>query len=289
MTAPGNWHDARVVDRSCFGDDETRFTAFGVPVRARANRADLRDRLREVMPPHATPEPDLTTPDAVGLTVELRGAGACPCGEHHPRRLVVVDGAETVGGGSDDTLVARARAGVKLAVAERAPRHVFVHAGAVVVGGRAIVIPGHSFSGKTTLVRALVERGAGYLSDDYAVVDEAGHVHPFAQRLGMRAPGSPEQREVDPAEIGWVAAAPVPLGLVVVTRYVAGTHLTPEPLTRAGAVADLMSHAVAGRSAPARVLAYLATAAAGASAYRGVRGEAAPAAEAILAIADRRA
>ena len=47
-------------------------------------------------------------------------------------------------------------------VAERAPDHLFVHAGVVGWEGRAIVMPGASFAGKTTLVQAWLEAGATY-------------------------------------------------------------------------------------------------------------------------------
>ena len=48
-------------------------------------------------------------------------------------------------------------------VAEHAPDHLFVHAGVVGWNGRAIVMPGASFAGKTTLVQAWLEAGATVL------------------------------------------------------------------------------------------------------------------------------
>ena len=71
-------------------------------------------------------------------------------------------------------------------VAERAPNHLFVHAGVVGWEGRAIVMPGASFAGKTTLVQAWLEAGATYYSDEFAVLDRAGRVHPFARPLTIR-------------------------------------------------------------------------------------------------------
>src|SRR3954463_11769902 len=65
-------------------------------------------------------------------------------------------------------------------------QRVFVHAGVVGWGGGAIVIPGDSFSGKTSLVAALVRRGATYYSDEYAPLDRSGRVHPFAKPLSIR-------------------------------------------------------------------------------------------------------
>src|SRR6266480_317696 len=91
---------------------------------------------------------------------------------------------------------------VQLTVAEHAPRRVFVHAGVVGWNGRAIVIPGLSHSGKTTLVHQLVRAGATYYSDEYAVLDERGRVHPYARPLGMRSAESSNPKRVLPEEIG---------------------------------------------------------------------------------------
>jgi hypothetical protein len=53
---------------------------------------------------------------------------------------------------------------LQLYVAERASRRWFIHAGVVGWGDRAIVIPGRSGSGKTSLVAALLQAGATYYS-----------------------------------------------------------------------------------------------------------------------------
>ena len=63
---------------------------------------------------------------------------------------------------------------LKAYIAEMARRRVFVHAGAVGWHGKAIIIPGRSMSGKTSLVRELVRAGAIYYSDEYAVLDLQG-------------------------------------------------------------------------------------------------------------------
>ena len=53
------------------------------------------------------------------------------------------------------------------------------HAGVVGWRGRAIVIPGRSHAGKSTLVAELVRRGAVYYCDEFAVLHETGRVHPY--------------------------------------------------------------------------------------------------------------
>jgi hypothetical protein len=54
----------------------------------------------------------------------------------------------------------RVESWAQLTVATLAEDLVFIHAGVVGWRNRAIVMPGHSFSGKSTLVLALVEAGA---------------------------------------------------------------------------------------------------------------------------------
>ena len=79
-------------------------------------------------------------------------------------------------------------------VAEEARRGVFVHAGVVGWKGRALVLPGKSGAGKTTLVAELIRAGATYYSDEYAVLDERGRVHPYARPLAVRVDGRRQRR-----------------------------------------------------------------------------------------------
>lgn len=84
---------------------------------------------------------------------------------------------------------------IRAEVALRAPDAIFVHAGVVAHRDPAIVIPGSSFTGKTTLVAALVRAGATYFSDEFAVLDERGCLAPYAKPLSLRPPG--QRREID--------------------------------------------------------------------------------------------
>ena len=59
-------------------------------------------------------------------------------------------------------------------VAVLSPQRVFIHAGVVGWSVHAIVMPGRTFTGESTLVEALVRRGAEYFSDEYAVLDRKG-------------------------------------------------------------------------------------------------------------------
>jgi hypothetical protein len=71
-------------------------------------------------------------------------------------------------------------------LAAHAEGYLFIHAGAVAVGHRAILLPGPTLSGKSRMVEALIHRGASYLSDEFAIVDRHGFAHPWARPLALR-------------------------------------------------------------------------------------------------------
>jgi hypothetical protein len=168
-------------------------------------------------------------------------------------------------------------------VAERAPDHLFVHAGVVGWEGRAIVMPGASFAGKTTLVQAWLEAGATYYSDEFAVLDRAGRVHPFARPLAIRDGSTALTRRVPAAAPGAeIGTTPLPIGLVLVTSYRAGARWRPRRLTAAPTLLALMRHTVAARGNPEHSMPILRQAVSGGMAFAGLRGEARPLVSAVL-------
>jgi hypothetical protein len=172
-------------------------------------------------------------------------------------------------------------------VAEMTPHHVFVHAGAVELHGRAILVPGVSYSGKTTLVAELVRAGATYYSDEYAVLDDEGYVHPYPQLLGLRRPGSSDHEWIPVDDLGGnTGISPIRVGLIVVTRYETGATWQPSRLSRAEGLQVLLVNARATRRRPEEVLDVLERAERGALILGGLRGEAPAAARAILEAVD---
>lgn len=165
---------------------------------------------------------------------------------------------------------------IELEIAQRAPEHVFVHAGVVRWGAAALLLPGESMAGKSTLVRELTARGALYYSDEFAVLDRDGLVHPYPRPLALRS-----GERLAARSLGWRAELePVPVGWVLDCRY-RGTDAW-HPLSRAEAVLALFAHAVAARSKPEAILRILGLALKGATALQGVRGEAGTAVDRIL-------
>jgi hypothetical protein len=168
-------------------------------------------------------------------------------------------------------------------VAERAADHLFVHAGVVGWEGRAIVMPGASFAGKTTLVQAWLEAGATYYSDEFAVLDRAGRVHPFARPLAIRDGSDALGRRVPAAALGAECGTlPLPVGLVLVTSYRAGARWRPRRLTAAPALLALMRHTVAARGSPQHSMPILRQAASSGVTFAGLRGEAGSLVAAVL-------
>jgi len=147
---------------------------------------------------------------------------------------------------------------VQLTVAEHATRYVFVHAGVVGWNGQAIVIPGRSHSGKTTLVKELIRAGATYYSDEYAVIDRRGRVHPYARKLGLREPNSPISKRMRAEDLGaTVGEKPLRIGLLVSTKFADGALWRPRALTRGQGVLELLANTVSARTQPELALAVL--------------------------------
>ncbi len=157
-----------------------------------------------------------------------------------------------------------------------------VHAGAIVFGGSAILIAGPSHAGKSSMVAELLRRGATYLSDEYALIDSDGLVHPYPRPLLLRN-GSTHQIPTLPNELNAsFAGAPVSVGWILSLEYQAGAtwrvqnvpqsegwmillRNTPHTLAQSPSMTEVFRRAVAG-----------------ARCYAGHRGDVVPAADQIL-------
>jgi hypothetical protein len=167
-------------------------------------------------------------------------------------------------------------------VAQMAPRRIFVHAGVVGWKGRAILIPGASHSGKTSLVAALLRAGATYYSDEFAVLDERGRVHAYPRPLRVRD-ADDLGRRTTAEELGACSGAdPLPVALVVHTQYEAGNRWRPRRLSRGEGVLELLAHTVTARFRPGETLSVLKRVALRAPVLKGRRGEASDLVPALL-------
>jgi hypothetical protein len=172
---------------------------------------------------------------------------------------------------------------IRLHIAANANDWVFVHAGVVAVNGAAIVLPGPSFCGKTTLVAALLELGASYYSDEYAIFDPDGQVHPYPRPLSIRSPEAPRGVDRDPRDVGAVAGdRPAAVRLVAVVLYRPGGSPRWERISPGRAVAAVLANTVPAQARPRQSLRTLGKGLGEATLLEGERGEALPAARLLL-------
>lgn len=172
---------------------------------------------------------------------------------------------------------------IRLYIATHASEHIFVHAGVVAHDGIALVAPGKSYSGKTSLVRALVQAGATYYSDEYAVFDDEGRVLPYPRRLSLRGADGVSTEERHVAELGGVAGVrEAELGLVLLTHYRPESDWRPRRVSAAEGVMGLLANAVPAQERPKQSLEVLTRALDGALVLEGERGEADKVAGAVL-------
>ncbi|NOT58590.1 MAG: hypothetical protein HOP19_00015 [Acidobacteria bacterium] len=243
------------------------FRAFGVRIGVRTNETALLEHLTEAYPPLWQPLAFTDEPLRVDRIFTLRAT----------RSKFTLLGADGFSVRSRRAAIEDLERRIKIYVAEMAPRRVFVHAGVVAWCDRAIVIPGSSYAGKTSLVAALVKAGATYYSDEYAVFDLQGRVNAYPQPLAIRKPdsGSSRQYNTPAAKLGGVTGTkPLPVGLVFVSQYQAEARWRLTPLSAGQTTLELFAHTVPARRKPAVVLPTLSKVAAQASAYKCKRGEA---------------
>jgi hypothetical protein len=260
------------------------FDAYGVRVGVRTNEPALLTRLGPHLPPGWRACASPVVDRIYSLWVDTRGA-------RRPSR--VYDGRRRSVRTRDLGLALSVlESEIRQGVAACAEDRTFVHAGVVGWRGRAIVIPGRSRSGKTTLVAELVKAGAQYLSDEFAVFDSRGRVHPFAKPLSIRGPGGCDAHaRVRRAEDlgGSCGTRPLPVGLVVLAEHRPGASWGPRRLSAGQSVLEMLAHTVPARLRPGASLRSLGRAVAGATVLKGERGEARELAPLLLRAVDEMA
>lgn len=244
--------------------EELRVDAYGVRVSVQSNAPDVLKRVVPRLPPGSTTSTvddvdqafTFTTQDGFYFDVFANGEAVAKAAELD----VALDLLEVQ---------------VRFHIAQHAPDFIFVHAGAVGYRGKAILVPGATFSGKTTLVSELVRAGADYYSDDYAPLDSAGLVHPYAKPLSIRAEGEWDQVDHDVSAFGGKAGeSAIPVGLVVVSPYRAGAVWQPERRSPGDGVLAVLSNTVPAQDRPHEAMKAITSAIASAVVLEGERGEA---------------
>jgi hypothetical protein len=263
---------------SANGGHEIAFEAFGVRLAVSANRPELVRRIRAYLPPGWRSCPPSAVERRFALTVEEMGT----C-------RITRDG-ELISGGQGldpDLALELLDSQLRLYLGRKAPDAIFVHAGVVAHRARAIVMPATSFSGKTMLVAALIRAGAIYFSDEFAVLDRDGRVHPYAKPLSIREDGWAQTDHPVAAFGGTAGEQALPVGAIVLTSYRPDAEWSPRRLSPGEGALALLANAVPARERPVEVMRATSRAAKDALVIQSVRGEADAVAPLLLAELER--
>ena len=241
------------------------FESDGVAVRVTWDGPEIGARIAEVLPPKFAALPDDVAAESFGLITDGPGV------------YTYTRGNSPVSSDLDlEFGLMMLQTQIRIFIGINAPGRIFVHAGAVAIGERAVILPGRSFSGKTSLVAEFLRAGATYLSDEFAVLDSDAMLHPYLTRLSVRGEGD-ERSDVDATALGGIeATASMMLGAVVVTSYKPGAEWAPSEMTRGQAALALLNNTVAALERHTEAIAVFKRLTEGTLLLTGERGDAKP-------------
>lgn len=255
------------------------FTSHGSRIGIRVNDLAVLDRLDACLPVGA----ELADSPVVDDLYSVRVGGAQPDSRLRHYNLLYWGSGRLARTMDLDEIFRTLASSLHFSVAVRSHPWLFVHAGVVGWRERAIVIPGRTLTGKTTLVAAFVKAGATYYSDEYAVFDEQGLVHPYPKPLTLRSANGTRKQQCTAAELhGEVGTTPLPVGLVVATAYQPEGRWRPRELSAGQAALALFDNTVVAQIRPEAALTTFKHALGGAIALKSVRGEASDIVEVLL-------
>ena len=253
--------------------------AHGIRIGIRINKAEALERLASHLPPCSEPSSE---PVVDGLYSVIVANNQFRKGTLQ-YNLVYAEATRVARTLDLGEALDRLESHLQLVVAANSTESLFVHAGVVGWKGLAIVIPGRSFSGKTSLVAALLAAGAIYYSDEYAVFNPEGQVLPYPRMLSIREQVGQARRRCHPEELGASKGqSPLRVGLVVMTEYQPAARWLPRSLSPGETLLALLENTVAARSQPAYALGTLQQVVTHAKAIMSKRGEAADITSVIL-------
>jgi hypothetical protein len=248
------------------------FQSAGVRICLSSDTPVVLERIPELLPPDAEPCDPSTAEESFGVVSDVDGTYVFTRGGHSVSTNVNLEFGLML-----------LQTQIRIYTGLNAAGRIFLHAGVVAVGDRAVILPGRSFAGKTTLVAAFLRAGTSYLSDEFAVLDEQGLVHPYPTSLSIRE-GDDIRRQLDATELGTAyAGPPLPVGAIVVTSYRPGASWAPSPMTPGRAALALLDNTLAAMQRTAEALPVLRRATDGPLLLAGDRGEADAVVEDVIA------
>ncbi len=271
----------KLFQNDFFENNLIKFRAFGVGIGIEAKKRDYLERVYELLEKVFPNGFETVDEQKIEYRFRIESKKDEKFNLHRNGEKVIED---TAG----ESFFEMVESQIRVTVAEFAVGKVFLHAGVVGWKNRAIVIPARSFSGKTTLVAALVKKGALYYSDEYAVLDADGNVEPFPKWLSLRGIINPyTQLDCSVESIGGVAGKnTIPVAMVLIARYQKEKKIpkkwNPRRLSSGQGIMEILPHTLPIRNNPKFVLEILNKLARRAIIVKTVRGEADEFAETLL-------
>jgi len=217
-----------------------RFESFGARIEITGNRQDMIDRAAAIAGSSLLGKITEIADQNVDRTIEVNFDGTT--------YEMIYPGSEPARGEDEVVFFKYVDSIIRASVGEEARDFVFLHAGVVGWKGKAIVLPGDSYKGKSTLVAELVRAGAEYYSDDFALFNSAGLLYPFHRHLAMRRRDNFDPYQITVEELeGKYGHEPIPAGLVLFTEYVKGSRFRPRRMSAGEGVLELVQYALSMR------------------------------------------
>lgn len=217
-----------------------RFESFGARIELTGNRQAMIDRSAAIARSSLLGKVSEIHGDNVDRIIEVNFDGTT--------YEMLYEGSEPARGEDEVVFFKYVDSIIRASVGEEARDFVFLHAGVVGWKGKAIVLPGDSYKGKSTLVAELVRAGAEYYSDDFALFNSDGLLYPFHRPLAMRRRDNFDPYHLTVEELeGKYGHEPIPAGVVLFTEYVKGSRFRPRQMTAGEGVLELVSYALSMR------------------------------------------
>ena len=253
--------------KSEFGID-----AFDSSIRVECANSEIRDALDRYLFPTLPRSRSILGPPDVSLAVDSIDSRFRVSIDHQVAAFAdtIHDAVRAAVKGIDDVLI------------HRITSYRAVHAAAVLIQGRALLIPGSTHAGKSSLAAELLRRGATHFSDEYALIDERGFVHSYPRPLLIRS-GGHLQSLVLPQELNSsFVTQPSRVGWVVAVEYVPDGAWSIGEISQAEAVMLLLRNTPHEMTQSPQMVDFFRSVVSEAACYQGTRGEVAEAAGHIL-------
>jgi hypothetical protein len=245
------------------------FEAYGFRIGVRANNARALHAVVANLPPPFKH----SSAGTVDLLYSVVARDPKSTSDSSALSSAYVNGMQLVRSPKFDDIPNAVESHLSIELAQFAKDRVFIHAGVVGWKEKAILMPGRSLAGKSTLVASLLRTGAVYYSDEFAVVDRLGYVYPYARPLQLR--NGRGTTYIPAAELrALIGRKSLPVGLVLMTQYRRGASWRPRRLSPGEGLLAVLANTVSAQAEPERALKTLAAMLARALVLSGPRGEA---------------